>query len=254
MIRLARFASLVALGFVLAACAAPDPLEDELPDMGDFRLSHNIVVADNAQLIPPSRGATPEEWEEVLTAEIDRRFGGYEGDRLYHIGIAVEGYALAIPGVPLVFQPRSVLALSVNVWDDELGRKLHEFPEEVLVLEGVSPETVLLGSGLTRNRQEQMQVLARNAAQRIQLWMLRNPEWFDIDPEAAAEAAAAVEEIVGPEVDLDQLAADAGVDVPEDASVVEDGAAVPDAGDAPLPSADEAVEDVVDDAEALVEG
>ena len=88
MFRLARFAP---LGLVLAlvACAAGDPLEEELPPMGDFRLGHNIVVADNMQQVPPSRNATPEEWDAILTAEIDRRFGAYEGDRLYHIGIAV---------------------------------------------------------------------------------------------------------------------------------------------------------------------
>jgi hypothetical protein len=78
----------------LAACAAQDPLEEELPDMGDFRLAHNIVVAENMQQVPPSRNATPEEWQEIMTSEIDRRFGGYEGDRLYHIGINVDGYAL----------------------------------------------------------------------------------------------------------------------------------------------------------------
>ena len=51
----------------LAACStpAPDPLEEDLPQMGDFRLAFNIVVADNMQQVPPSRRATPEEWEEV---------------------------------------------------------------------------------------------------------------------------------------------------------------------------------------------
>ena len=96
--------------------------------MGDFRLSHNIVVAENMQQVPPSRNATPEEWQEIITSEIDRRFGDYEGERLYHIGINVDGYALAPPGIPIVLNPRSVLVLSVNVWDDALGEKLHEEP------------------------------------------------------------------------------------------------------------------------------
>ena len=192
--RLPRLAALAAAGF-LAACAAPDPLEEDLPDMGNFRLAHNIVVADNMQQVPPSREATPEEWEEILTAEIDRRFGGYEGDKLYHIGIAVDGYALAPPGIPVVLNPRSVLVLSVNVWDDAAQAKLHEEPEQIMVFEGASPETMLLGSGYTRTREEQMQVLARNAARRIQLWMLQNPEWFDIDPDAAQTAASEIEEV-----------------------------------------------------------
>jgi hypothetical protein len=96
---------------------------------------------------------------------------------------------------PIVLNPRSVLVLSVNVWDDALGEKLHEEPEQIVIFEGSSPETFLLGSGLTRTREEQMQVLARNAARRVQLWMLQNPDWFNIDPDAAEIAAAEVEEI-----------------------------------------------------------
>lgn len=183
--RIAPFALITAL----VACSAGDPLDEELPPMGDFRLSHNIVVADNMQQVPPSRNATPEEWEAILTSEIDRRFGAYEGDRLYHIGVAVDGYALAPPGIPIVLSPRSILVLSVNIWDDALGRKLHEESEQIVVFEGASPETLLVGSGIARNRSEQMQILARNAARRIQLFMLENPEWFNI---SEAEAAAAV--------------------------------------------------------------
>jgi hypothetical protein len=200
--------ALVAAMTVLAACAAQDPLEEDLPDMGDFRLAHNIVVAENMQQVPPSRNATPEEWQEIITSEIDRRFGGYEGDRLYHIGINVDGYALAPPGIPIVLNPRSVLVLSVNVWDDALGVKLHEEPEQIVIFEGSSPETFLLGSGLTRTREEQMQVLARNAARRVQLWMLQNPEWFNIDPDAAEAAAAEVEQIAeASETPIDAAAA-----------------------------------------------
>ena len=188
---LSRFV-LLGLVLVLSACAATDPLEEELPDMGDFQLAYNIVVADNIQQVPPSRSATAEEWIDVLTAEIDRRFGAYEGDRLYHIGVHVDAYALAPPGVPLVLQPRSILVISANVWDDELQAKLHEEPEQMTIFEGAAPETFLIGSGLARSREEQMQVLARNAARRIQLWMLQNPEWFSIDEEAAAAAEAAL--------------------------------------------------------------
>ncbi len=216
--RITRFLPLAA-ALVLAACAAEDPLEEDLPDMGDFRLSHNIVVADNMQQVPPSRNATPEEWQAILVSEIDRRFGGYEGDRLYHLGIAVDGYALAPPGIPLVLNPRSVLVLSVNVWDDALGRKLHDEPEQILVLEGASQETFLIGSGLARNREEQMQVLARNAARRIQLWMLQNPEWFNIDPDAAEVSAAEVEEIVATTetpINAAEIVAEAEACVPSD--------------------------------------
>jgi len=170
-------------------------------------------VAEGMQQVPPSRSAEPEEWVEVMTAEIDRRFGGYEGDRLYHFGISVDGYSLAPPGIPVVLSTRSVLVLSVNVWDDALGQKLHEEPEQIVVFEGTSPETIL-GSGYARTREEQMQLLARNAARRIQLWMLQNPEWFNIDPDAAEVAAAEIAEIAeASETPLDAagaVAAEAG--------------------------------------------
>jgi len=204
---LPRFAPL-ALTLALAACAAPDPLTDELPNMGDFQLGHNIVVADSMQQIPPSRGATAEEWVTILTSEIDRRFGTYDGDRLYHIAIAIDGYALAPPGVPLVLNPRSVLVLSVNVWDDAAGAKLHEEPEQIIVLEGAAAETAIIGSGLARNREEQMQVLARNAARQVQRWMLDNPEWFGIDPDAPPFRAApnpVAGEIAVPELEISEL-------------------------------------------------
>lgn len=207
MLRFARFAP-IGLTLLLVACAAGDPLDEELPPMGDFRLAHNIVVADDMQQVPPSRNATPEEWEAILSSEIDRRFGDYEGDRLYHIGVAVDGYALAIPGIPIVLAPRSILVLSVNIWDDALGRKLHEEAEQIIVLEGTSPQTFILGSGLSRNREEQMQVLARNAARRIQLFMLRNPEWFNISEEEAAAAVVGVEALAeAAEADAEAAAA-----------------------------------------------
>jgi len=201
---LTRFA---VLGFalLLGACAATDPLEEELPDMGDFRLAFNIVVAENMQQVPPSRNATEEEWIEVLTAEIDRRFGAYDGDRLYHIAINIDAYSLAVPGIPVLLSPKSILVISANVWDDELQAKLHDEPRQLIIFEGASPQS-FIGSGLTRSREEQMQVLARNAARRVQLWMLENPDWFSIDAETAAADAAAlaaeVEAIEGPAPEL----------------------------------------------------
>ncbi|MBF9047946.1 hypothetical protein LSUCC0031_12550 [Rhodobacterales bacterium LSUCC0031] len=192
--RLSPFRSAI-LGclIALAACGqAPDPLIDELPSMGDFRLGHVVLVTDNMQQVPPSRQATAEEWTAILGAEIDRRFSLYEGERLYHLGIAIEGYALAPPGIPLLVNPRSVLVLSVNVWDDALGVKLNTAAEQILVLEGSSRETAFIGSGIARTRDEQMQVLARNAARQIQRWMRENPTWFAIDPEAPPFRAAQV--------------------------------------------------------------
>ncbi|MBO6604957.1 hypothetical protein [Boseongicola sp. H5] len=216
--RLVTRIAAIAMAGLLSACAAPDPLEEDLPDMGDFRLAFNIVVADNMQQVPPSRNATPEEWEAVLQAEIDRRFGAYEGDRLYHIAINVDGYALAIPGIPVLLSPKSVLVISANVWDDAAEAKLHEEPNQITVFEGTSPQSII-GSGLTRSREEQMQILARNAARRVQLWMLENPDWFNIDPDVAAADAAEIAAIAeAAEIDPSEAVAEASAAeaVPED--------------------------------------
>lgn len=162
----------------LAACTLPESEDRPVEPLGDFRLGYNIVVAKNAKPIPPSRQATAEEWEAVLKEEIANRFGGYEGDKLYHIGVNVDGYALAIPGVPVVASPKSVLVVSANVYDDAAGEKLHEEPKQLTVFENLSGKS-LIGSGLTTSREEQMRNLARNAVRAIEGWLVENrAAWF----------------------------------------------------------------------------
>lgn len=176
------------LGAVLAiaGCSTQTELSSEVVALGDFRLGHNIVVADNAQLIPPSRGAEPDEWEAILTSEIARRFDRYEGEKLYHFGVAVDGYSLAVPGIPIVLSPKSALVVSIIVYDDSQGNngnngKLNLKRKQLTVLESLSGETVL-GSGLTKSREQQMQNLAFNAARQIEKFLVENrAEWFGED-------------------------------------------------------------------------
>ncbi|MDA0900810.1 MAG: hypothetical protein O2824_01430 [Proteobacteria bacterium] len=175
------------MALLLISCAAPDPLGKPQIPMGDFALGFNIVVADKMQQVPPSRDATPEEWIAVISSEINRRFGAYEGDKLYHIALSVDAYSLAPPGIPVLLSPKSVLVISANIWDDAAGVKLHDAPNQITIFEGASPDTIF-GSGFTHDREEQMQILARNAAKRVQAWMLENPQWFGIDPDAANAA------------------------------------------------------------------
>jgi hypothetical protein len=174
-----RLAAIVAVVF-LAACAEKDLTKPPEP-IGDFALGYNIVVAKNAQPVGPSRTATAEEWEKALSAAIAADVGRYQGGKLYHIGVGVDGYALALPGVPVVFKPRSVLAITVNVWDDTAGRKVNAEPKKFTVFEGRSGET-FIGSGITQTREQQMARLSRNAAAKIQAWLVENKAWFT--PEA----------------------------------------------------------------------
>lgn len=178
---LRAFAAMLLAAF-LAGCAADAQIEDEPPvDLGDFRLGHNIVVAKDMQQGPFSRTATEAEVEAALTAAMADRLGRYEGDKLYHIGLKVDAYALALPGVPVVFTPKSLLVVSANVWDDATGKKLTAESKLLSVFEGPSGST-LVGSGLTRSKEKQLEILSANMAKRVERWLLENGTWFGIDP------------------------------------------------------------------------
>lgn len=187
-----KFRPVLAAAFglsLLATCAQEDFAAKPEP-LGDFALGLNIVVADNVQKVPISRNATVEEWETAIKAAVDERFSRYEGAKLYNIGIAVDGYALAPPGIPVVASPKSILVITANVWDDASGTKLNVEGKQLTVFEQFSGEAAILGSGLTRTREEQLQSLSRNAARAVEDWMRNNPQWFGL-PDTRPTAADA---------------------------------------------------------------
>lgn len=171
-----KFVALALMVFVVACTNSAD-LKDPPADLGNFKLGHNVVVASKMKQALLSRGASEEEWVAAISAAVEERFGRYDGDHLYHIGISVEGFSIAPPGIPLVASPKSILIIRATVWDDRLGKKLTDEPKQFTVFESLSGET-LLGSGLTKSKEEQMQNLARNAAKLVQNWMSQNPDWF----------------------------------------------------------------------------
>ncbi|WP_420861419.1 hypothetical protein [Algirhabdus cladophorae] len=171
---------LMVLGLLaLAGCGAPkeDLATRPLVDLGNFRMGHNIVVGETARQMPPSRGATAEEWKTALTAAMDDRFSRYDGEKLYHFGVSVDAYTLAIPGIPIVLSPKSALVVSVTVWDNATQTKLNEEVEQIVIFESLSTKTVT-GSGLTQSKEDQIENLVKNAAFSIEKWMVQNNAWF----------------------------------------------------------------------------
>lgn len=181
------FAFCLAFG-LLSACAGKNEVEAPVA-LGNFKMGHNIVVADNPQKVPISRDADPQDWDDSLTAAIQARLGRYDGDKFYNLGVSVDAYALAPPGIPLVVSPKSALVVTATIWDDEAGKKLNEKGEQFTVFEGIDGET-MLGSGLTRTAEEQMEKLSFNAAKRIERWLSDHPEWFGLPPKAKEPATS----------------------------------------------------------------
>ncbi len=174
---------------VLTACGG---IRDDLtvmPDpLGDFRLGHNIAVVNEPVQGPFSRTVTDDEWQAAMVAAVDDRFNQtrFFGDKFYHIGVAVEGYVLAYPGIPLVYSPRSVLIFSVNFFDDSTQTKLNDEAIQLTVFEPCCT-IPFLGSGYTRSAEKQMEGLSFNAARAIERTMRENADWFGGTPEILPE-------------------------------------------------------------------
>lgn len=166
--------------------------------LGNFNLSHNVVVAPKVVKGPFSRNATEEELTGALKDAIAARFDRYEGDKLYHFGVSIEGYVLAAPGVPVIYSPKSVMVILITVWDDAAGGKLNEEPHQITVFESLSGETAL-GSGLTQTKKEQLRNLTVNAAKQIELYLVKQRKdegWFGPEIVSDTEAQIGADSIV----------------------------------------------------------
>lgn len=178
-----RIAALLVGLVLLGACGKKDDLKDPPTPLGDFALGLNIVVADQAQKSPVSRDASPEEWKVSLQQAIEDRFGRYDesGSKLFNLGISIDGFALAPPGLPVLLKPRSLLVITANIWDDAAQQKLNAEGKRLIIFENTTGKT-FIGSGLTQSKAEQMHNLSYNAAKAVEGWLLENPEWFGLPP------------------------------------------------------------------------
>ena len=176
-----RFLTAVSVLF-LAACAAEEDLSLPPEPLGQFRLGHNIAIADNVQRGPFSRDFTEAQLEASVQNAVALRLRRYDGDGLYHLGIVVGGIVLAKPGIPIVYAPQSVMILDVNVFDNATQEKLNDEPERITVGEGLRNAVPVFGSGYVRSPEEQLENLSFAAAREIEEWLRYNPDWFASRP------------------------------------------------------------------------
>ena len=177
-----RFAAAIVLTVTLAACATEEDLDTTPMPLGDFRLGHNIALAEDVTRGPFSRDFDTDMIEATVQNAVAKRLRRYDGDGLYHLGIVVGGIVLAQPGIPVVYAPQSVLVLDVTIFDNQTREKLNEEPYRVQVGEGVGNAVPIIGSGFVRGPEEQLANLSKNAAKRIEEWLQENPDWFTPRP------------------------------------------------------------------------
>ncbi len=168
---------------ILAACASDKDLQEPVVPIGDFRMGFNITTANDALAGPFSRVASEAQLEEALHEAVERRLARYDGRGLYHVGARIEGYILAVPGVPLVANPRSVMIIALQVWDDATQEKLTEEPVQIVAFEGLGTGVPLVPSGLVNSREDQLDNLVRSAAREIEDFLRENEAaWFAEKP------------------------------------------------------------------------
>ena len=167
-----------ATAMILTGCTSEEDLTLTPEPLGQFRLGHNIAIADNVTLGPFSRELTEQQIETSVQNAVAARLRRYDGDGLYHLGIVVGGLLLAQPGIPVVYAPSSVMIVDVTVFDNATQKKLNEEPHRITTGEGFRNMVPVLGSGLVRSAEDQLENLSYQVAQAIEDWLQDNPEWF----------------------------------------------------------------------------
>lgn len=190
----------------LGSCGIVTKTDGPVKPIGDFAMGFVSVVATNAGAPTISRKATPEELSEAVKSAVTTRLSRFEktdSTRFYNLGIAIEGYLLAKPGVPILLSPQSVMIIKFWVWDDAKGQKIEEEAIVLNIIEEASGKS-LLGSGLTQTAEEQLASLARVAASEIEVRLRKrnfDDGWFK--PQPLLEKGEN-NQVIGPATDLEE--------------------------------------------------
>lgn len=172
-------------GLALMGACTQTQVYEEPESLGEFKMRVNYAFADKAVQGPVSRDATPDEWTSAIQNAVDIRLGRYEGAQEYDIGISLEGYMLAPPGIPVIYNPKSTAIVLVNVYDVNKKEFLAK-GKQFQVLEDTTGGSALKGSGHERTKEEQMSGLALKVADRVEEWLAEEHEengWFNRRPD-----------------------------------------------------------------------
>ena len=164
---------------VLAACVAPPDTVSETPEpLGQFRLGHNIAIADFAAKGPFSKDFSETQIEASVQNAVANRLRRYDGDGLYHLGIVVGSLVLTEPNGPAQFARKPQMIFDVTVYDDATGAALNPSPHRITAGDGFRTALPILTARFVPDIEVQLQNLSVDAARRIEAWLQANPAWF----------------------------------------------------------------------------
>lgn len=183
-------------GMALLSACTESSVNEPPEELGAFKLRVNYTFAEKAVKGPVSRDATAKEWEIALKDALTSRLGRFDGPQEYDVAVTLEGYMLAPAGIPVLYSPKSTAIVNLFVYD--VAQKKYLVKEhQMQVLEDTTQESLVVGSGHSRTKQEQMAGLALKVALRVEDYMAEGHEehgWFNlviptvIDPEATDTA------------------------------------------------------------------
>ncbi|MDC0658760.1 hypothetical protein N6L27_12185 [Leisingera sp. SS27] len=184
-----RVLSMLAALALLTACGETQ-LNEAPEDLGAFQARVTHVYTDKALQWPLSRNAEHSEWTAPIENALNTRLRRYDGAQQYDVAVTLEGFMLAPPGVPVLFSPKSAVVVNVFVYD-VAEKKFLAKKHQMEIFESTTGESAVLGSGHARTKEEQIQGLAINIADKVEEWMAEQHEkegWFA--PRAAADSAS----------------------------------------------------------------
>lgn len=76
------------------------------------------------------------------------------------------------------------MIFEVTLFDNDTGERMNEEPFRITAFEGLE-NTSIVGSGLIRKKDEQLENLARDGARQLHEWLIDNADWFIPDPDQA---------------------------------------------------------------------